>query len=192
LESARQRVIDAGEAAPLGWPEAEKLLGVNSYYKGAWVLHMLRAEIGDEAFFTLLRRHCARYAGRNARTGDFRAVAEEVSGRDLGSFFQQWLAGSGQPVLDAAWTSRPSGGNAVVTVQVCQRQAEPFTFPLALAFSSVEGHSAEEPMAVDQAQEVITVTLPFTPAGLALDPDLHLLAEIRPPMQVDALEPCAP
>ena len=119
-----------------------------------------------------------------------RVIAE--GGRDLGSFFQQWLAGSGQPVLDTTWTARPSGGGAVVTVQVCQRQAEPFTFPLALAFSSGEVQSAVERMVMDQAQEVITVTLLFTPARLDLDPDLQLLAEIRPPAQVDALEPCAP
>jgi hypothetical protein len=47
-------------------------------------------------------------------------------------------------------------------------------------------------MAVDQAHEVITLTLPFAPDRLDLEPDLHLLAEIRPPTQVDALQPCAP
>ena len=58
--------------------------------------------------------------------------------------------------------------------------------------ASAEGQSAEERLVVDQAQEVIMVTLPFTPAALALDPHLHLLSEMRPPEQVDALQPCAP
>jgi aminopeptidase N len=192
LESARKQVIEAGELAPLGWPEPEKLLGTNSYYKGAWVLHMLRSEIGDEAFFSLLRRYSARYAGGNARTDDLRAVAEEVSGRDLEAFFSQWVQGSGQPVIDTSWTSRPAGGGATVTVQVCQRQAELFTFPLELVFSNADGRTAEERVVADQAQEVITVTLPFTPARLDLDPELRLLAELRPPAQVDDLRPCAP
>jgi aminopeptidase N len=192
LEGARKAVVEAGETAPLGWPEPEKLLGTNSYYKGAWVLHMLRAEIGNEAFFIMLRRYYARHAGVNVRTADFRAAAEEVSGRDLSSFFSQWVMGSGQPVLDTTWTSRPSRNGAVVTVQLCQRQAETFTFPLALAFPAPDGRSAEARMVVDQTEEAITVTLPFAPARLDLDPDLQLLAEMRPPEQVEVLQPCAP
>jgi len=191
LEGARKLVIEAGETAPLGWPEPEQLLGANSYYKGAWVLHMLRAEIGDETFFAVLRRYYARHAGGNVRTADFRAVAEEVTGRDLGAFVRQWVEGSGKPVLDTTWTSHPAGSGAVVTVQLCQRQAETFTFPLSLAFTAADGRSAEERIFADQAQEAITATLPFAPARLDLDPYLRLLAEMRPPVKVEVLQPCS-
>jgi aminopeptidase N len=192
LEGARRRVIEAGEAVPLGWPEPEKLLGVNSYYKGAWVLHMLRAEIGDETFFTVLRRYYARHAGGNVRTADFQAAAEEVSGRDLSSFFSQWVVGRGQPALDTTWTSRTADGGASVTVQVCQRQAEPFAFRLVLAFTAADGRSAEERVVVDRAQEAITMRLPFEPVRLDLDPALQLLAEMRPAARSLTLQPCAP
>jgi aminopeptidase N len=192
LESVRTLVVEANEPAPLARPEPAKLLGINSYYKGAWLLHMLRLEIGDEAFFTLLRRYYARFAGGNARTDDFRAIAEEVTGRDLAPFFGQWLDRTGHPVIDTIWTARPAADGAIVTVQVCQRQAKLFTFPLALAFSAANGQAAEKRMIVDQAQEVFTVTLPFMPARLELDPDLHLLAELRPPEHVEALRSCTP
>jgi aminopeptidase N len=192
LEGARKTVIKAGEPAPLGWPEPGKLLGTNSYYKGAWVLHMLRSEIGDDAFFTVLRRYYATYAGGNVRSADFQTVAEEISGRDLEAFFRQWVQGSGQPVLDTSWTSRPAGGGAEVTVQICQRQGEPFAFPLDVAFSTADGRSIQKRMEVDQAEEMITVILPFAPVRLDLDPDLRLLAEMRPPARVEALNPCVP
>jgi aminopeptidase N len=192
LEGARKQVIEAGETAPLGWPEPDKLLGTNSYIKGAWVLHMLRWELGDGDFFTVLQRYYARHAGGNVRTDDFREMAEEVCGRDLSAFFREWVQGSGQPVLDVNWTSWPSAGGAVGTVQVCQRQEAPFTFPFDLAFSSPDGRATRERMVVDQAQEVITITLPFAPTRLELDPDVRLLAELRPPVRVEALQPCAP
>jgi len=192
LEGARKVVIEADETAPLGRPEPRDLLGTNSYYKGAWILHMLRSEIGDEAFFGVLRRYYARYAGGNVHTADFRAVAEEVSGRDLEAFFRQWVQGSGQPVIDTSWTSRPSGGDTAVTLQVCQRQAGLFTFPLELVFSTADGRMAEERVVVDRAQKVITYNLPITPARLDLDPEPRLLAEINPPVQVDTLQPCPP
>ena len=48
----------------------------------------LREEIGDEAFFTLLRTYTAAFADGNATTEDFIALAEEISGRDLEEFFR--------------------------------------------------------------------------------------------------------
>ena len=61
------------------------------YTRGALVLHALRLTIGDEAFFETLRTYQAEYKYGNASTADFIAVAEEVSGEDLGEFFQAWL-----------------------------------------------------------------------------------------------------
>lgn len=61
------------------------------YYRGALVLHALRLEVGDEAFFEMLRTYLERYAYGNAMVEDFIAVAEEVSGQSLDEFFQGWL-----------------------------------------------------------------------------------------------------
>ncbi|MCW5877219.1 MAG: M1 family metallopeptidase [Anaerolineales bacterium] len=61
------------------------------YARGGLALHALRLEIGDEAFFNTLQVYTANFAGRTARTADFIEIAEEVSGRDLGDFFDAWL-----------------------------------------------------------------------------------------------------
>ena len=75
-------------------------------------LHALRTTIGDRAFFRVLRTW-ARGDG-NGSTEEFVALAEQVSGRDLGSLFDAWLFTSGRP--DVAAPSRPGAraGNAVV------------------------------------------------------------------------------
>ncbi|HEX2974612.1 MAG TPA: M1 family metallopeptidase [Bacteroidales bacterium] len=75
------------------------LLNVNSYQKGAWALHMLRNEVGDESFIRGLRLYYERYYQSNALTMDFQEVMEEVSGKDLNKFFRQWLWTEGFPVL---------------------------------------------------------------------------------------------
>jgi aminopeptidase N len=54
-------------------------------------LHALRLEVGDEKFFEILQTYHERFAGGNARTADFIAVAEEVSGKELSAFFDSWL-----------------------------------------------------------------------------------------------------
>ncbi|MEI9807508.1 MAG: M1 family aminopeptidase [Bacteroidota bacterium] len=77
-----------------------QLLNANSYQKGGWVLHMLRRQLGDSAFHAIIRSFYAAYAGgKNADSRDFQKVCEQVSGKDLGIFFQQWLYTPGNPPL---------------------------------------------------------------------------------------------
>lgn len=76
---------------PVGKPEANSLFNVLVYVRGALTLHALRLRIGDEAFFEILRVYVDRYQYSNARTADFIAVAEEVSGEELSDFFTGWL-----------------------------------------------------------------------------------------------------
>ncbi len=74
-----------------GDPSPEGLFSGSVYQRGALVLHALRLEVGDEAFFEILRLYAERFQYGNARTTDFIAIAEEVSGDDLGDFFEAWL-----------------------------------------------------------------------------------------------------
>jgi len=82
--------------APPGLAPPDDLFNPGVYYRGALVLHALRAQVGDDVFFDILATYYDRHAYGNATTADFVAVAEEVSGEDLGAFFDAWLAG---PVL---------------------------------------------------------------------------------------------
>ncbi|MEW6405201.1 MAG: M1 family metallopeptidase [Chloroflexota bacterium] len=77
--------------SPPGEPPADDLFNAGVYYWGALGLHALRLEAGDEAFFEILSTYYERYEGGNARTADFIAVAEEVTGKDLEAFFEGWL-----------------------------------------------------------------------------------------------------
>jgi aminopeptidase N len=80
-----------------GDPTVASLFGFESYDGGAVVVHALRIEIGDTAFFELLRRWVADNIGTSQPTTAFIALAEEVSGRDLGQFFDDWLYSADLP-----------------------------------------------------------------------------------------------
>jgi aminopeptidase N len=77
--------------SPPGAPPATDLFNPGVYYWGALSLHALRLEVGEDTFFRILKTYQERYKGGNARTADFMAVAEEISGKDLNSFFDSWL-----------------------------------------------------------------------------------------------------
>ena len=67
------------------------------YGRGAWVLHALRREIGDEAFFGALRAYADAHHDGNVRTADFVTAAEEASGKELDDFFEAWVYGEAAP-----------------------------------------------------------------------------------------------
>jgi aminopeptidase N len=75
----------------LGKPSVRTMFGQNVYLRGGLTLHALRAKVGDEAFFRILRTYTEQFRNGNATTEDFIAIAEKVSGKDLKSFFSAWL-----------------------------------------------------------------------------------------------------
>jgi hypothetical protein len=67
------------------------------YGRGAMTLEELRERIGDPRFFTVMRRWYAEHRYGNVSTPEFIALAEKVSGQDLGAFFNVWLYQPGKP-----------------------------------------------------------------------------------------------
>ncbi len=157
------------------------LLNANSYQKGGAVLHMLRGLLGDSAFFEGVRVYYRRYEHGNARTEDFRRVLEEVSGRDLGTFFDQWLFQRGHPVLYA--THRWDAGEVEVTIDQVQPVSWPvFDAPIEIAFDTPQGEVRRSGQ-LSTRRTVLRFPLPGAPTAMRLDPDGWLLKEIAPQTQ---------
>jgi len=93
-----------------------------SYLKAAWVLHMFRHVVGDEAFFEILAAYRAAFEGSAATTEDFRAVAELVTGRDLYWFFDQWIYSPARPIYQYAWQQHVLDGQRYVELLIRQMQ----------------------------------------------------------------------
>lgn len=63
------------------------------YQKGAYVLHLLRQELGEKAFWRGIRDYTRGHDGRSVTTADFQRAMERASGRDLSEFFASWVYG---------------------------------------------------------------------------------------------------
>jgi aminopeptidase N len=68
------------------------------YVRGAMTLHALRTEVGDEAFFEILRGWASENAGGNVSTAEFTAYAEQFSGQELDPLFAAWIYTGDKPV----------------------------------------------------------------------------------------------
>ncbi|MEQ8907164.1 M1 family aminopeptidase [Ekhidna sp.] len=67
------------------------------YFKGAFVLHLLREEIGDEAFWKGLKHYSQENFGKSVTTSVFQKAMEKASSKSLDSFFIKWVYGSTDP-----------------------------------------------------------------------------------------------
>ncbi|UII23629.1 M1 family metallopeptidase [Fulvivirga ligni] len=61
------------------------------YFKGAYVLHLLREELGDDAFWAAIKSYSQQYYGKSVNTELFQQSIEKSSQRDLSEFFKQWI-----------------------------------------------------------------------------------------------------
>ncbi|WP_432562632.1 M1 family metallopeptidase [Kineococcus sp. SYSU DK003] len=81
----------------IGDPGPDALFDAAVYYRGAMTLQALREEVGDAAFFEILRTWYAGHRGQAVTIPQFTALAEEVSGADLDEFFTEWLFTPAKP-----------------------------------------------------------------------------------------------
>ena len=93
----------------------------HSYEKGGAVLHMLRKEVGDEAFYTALNKYLVDNAYTDVEIHELRIAFEEVTGRDFMPFFNQWFFASGHPMIEyTVQHSIDSNGENFTTVSFTQ------------------------------------------------------------------------
>ncbi len=81
----------------IGDPGPEDLFDIRVYERGAATLHALRTEIGDRAFFRLLKQWVALRGGGNVTIPQFISLAERISGQNLDAFFDEWLFTPAKP-----------------------------------------------------------------------------------------------
>ena len=91
IELYRSLVSETPRDYPLNDPPRHEMFGRDSCIKGAVLVHDLRMEIGDEAFFSGLRAYYEEFGGRAASHQEFQATMEEAAGKSLETFFEDWF-----------------------------------------------------------------------------------------------------
>ena len=174
-------------------PPEDYLFGATVYYKGAWVLHMLRHQIlGDSLFFEVLRTYTNRFLYGNVSTEDFVEVCEEIAGQDLNWFFDQWVYQAGFPVLDIELQP----GDASIAVVVTQRQEnapQAFRIPISVDVT-MEDSIGRYTLWFDEREETQRIYPPGVFWGAELVPFQPLLyqgtgagtpdAAVPPPLEI--------
>ena len=81
------------------YEDKEDMFDRHSYEKGGLLLHYLRNIVGDDAFFKSLETYLKNNQFKQVEIHQLRLAFEEVTGKDMNWFFNQFFLSSGHPML---------------------------------------------------------------------------------------------
>ena len=171
---------DDGSVKPSDTSQVNVLFnGRLTYRKGAWLLHMLRNELGDSLFFEGCRTFLT--GGDRAfafsTTNEYREVMESVSGRDLQWFFKQWYEGQGHPELKINWEQRGREVKIKIDQTPSHSSVPMWNIPVPVEFSNVSGESELCILRPKELSFDTVITLSFAADTAVFDPNITVLAK---------------
>ena len=141
------------------------------YPKGATVLQMLRRELGERPFWSGIEAYTRAHALGSVTTDDFQRAMEKESGRDLSTFFAQWVRGAGHPAFRISY----GFDSATRSLALVARQVQPrdsltgfFEADVVIEVMTDAGTVADT-MPVRGEESTITITLPAAPRSIRWD-----------------------
>ncbi len=161
-----------------GYEDKEDMFDSHSYQKGGRVLHMLRKQIGDEAFFASLKKYLQDHAFSDVEMHEFRMAVEDVVGQDFNWFFNQWFYEPGHPQLEFSYRQDSETGNWIVGIRQLQSELETPVYRIPLDIDVYSGGKAERTRVVlDRRSQEFTLNS-NNPDWINVDAERMLLAEI--------------
>jgi aminopeptidase N len=132
----------------------------NVYDKAGWVLHMLREQLGDEAFFAALKHYLEANRLQNVVTADLVKAIEESSGTNVDQFFDQWIYDAGAPrfmVRSAYDAATKKASIDVRQTQTVEGHVGLFRVPIEVAVTTASG---EKLFPIEVSKDLETFSFP--------------------------------
>ncbi len=162
------RALAAGKDQALAPRPAGATVRGITYSKGALVLHLLRSELGETAFWEGLRRYTQANAGQGVRTAQLQAAFEAASGRDLSRLFAQWVASKSPAPVQVR--HRWQAGQLVLDVEA----GELVPLTLDVAWEDAHGVRATSTVSVTQGRQTVELPVPEAPVAVRVDAGARL------------------
>ena len=156
----------------------DDMFDAHSYNKGGCVLHMLRHEIGDEAFFAALKDYLESNKFQSAEIHNLRMSFEKITGEDLNWFFNQWFLSKGHPVLDIAYTFDALSDSISVTIQQLQNKDDVPLFRMPIDIDIYTGAKPKRHKVwLENSTQIFKLPCDGKPEWVSIDADKILLCE---------------
>jgi len=143
----------------------------NAYTKGGLVLHMLRQQLGADAFYRGLQHYLEANRGKNVVTADLAKAIEESSRTNVDQFFSQWLYGAGAPRFDIGYTYDNDKHQVALMVKQTQKvegRVGLFHVPVDIEITTASGHKLYD-VIVSKAEQTFTFPADSAPLMVLFD-----------------------
>ncbi|HSN59582.1 MAG TPA: M1 family metallopeptidase, partial [Ferruginibacter sp.] len=156
----------------------EDMFDAVSYNKGGRILHMLRNYIGDDAFFKSMSLYLTQNKFKTGEAAQFRLAVEEVTGKDMNWFWNQWYYGNGHPKLKISYNYDIPGipNTAEVIIEQTQKTDKVFTLPIAVDVYT-NGKAERYSVWIKNAKDTFYFKTTTKPELINVDAERILLAE---------------
>jgi aminopeptidase N len=158
------------------------------YEKGASVLHLIRRTLGEDLWWKAIHHYVAEHKLQNVETIDFVRAIEDISGRNMLPFFDQWVFKGGHPSFRVSYNWDEKNKAAAVRVEQTQDTSDGTpVFTLRLTISFVSGKTEERfQVDLEQREQTFTFGLAKRPDIFYFDPDGDVLktVELRVPLEM--------
>jgi aminopeptidase N len=143
--------------------------------KGAMVFHMLRWELGDDAFQKFLRGMLSQFTDKGIRSADVQTVAEAQSHLELTAFFSQWVDGTGAPSFNDKYSVYRLGNNKGFRTQgSISEDLDLFRMPVELRIET-DGKTEDKRIDVSGTDSAYTIQTFGRPRKISIDPENWVL-----------------
>jgi aminopeptidase N len=151
-----------------------------TYQKGAWILHMLRNLVGDANFQKGIQLYYAKYFNANATTDQFRDEMERASGKNLETFFKQWLYQPINPIINASWSFDAKQRKLILKLEQVQNSDMLFDLPVEINYYT-KGNASPKTIKVqlNKKEQLFSFPSNSAPEKIVLDPNNKLLSIIN-------------
>jgi aminopeptidase N len=154
----------------------EDMFDAVSYNKGGRILHMLRNIVGDDAFFKSLTVYLNTNKYKTGEAAQLRLAFEEVTGRDLNWFWNQWYYGSGHPKLKISYGFDSTKGVSQVYIEQTQKSGKAFQLPIAVDVYQ-NGKKTRHSIMLKGLNDTLNFATATPAEWISVDADRILLAE---------------
>jgi aminopeptidase N len=148
------------------------LFDTTTYQKGSAVVHTLREQIGDQAFWKAINVYLNRHKFGNVETPDLQKAMEAAAGQDLDWFFRQWIYQAGYPKLEVRQTYEPQKKRLSLTIAQTQKSDETtpevFILPLEIEISTAGGTKTEK-IKIDKRKQEFSIPVDDKPTAVRYD-----------------------
>jgi len=174
------------------------LFDTHLYQKGGLVVNLIRHLLGEEPFWKTLQHYVTKHQKSSVETLDLIRAIEDVTGRNLRRFFDEWIFNSGYPEFEVSYQWHDEKKLAEMVIEQKQTGGKPsvtqdgattflFHLPVVLEFTMNDCTKVSHTIEVGESRDRVFLSLPSKPKMVRFDPNSNIPKTLKFPRPKEML-----